>query len=242
MSFGLLLLARRALAVFGAILALFVAPSALAQAPHAMRLVTVTGTAEARGVPDEAQISAGVVNQAKTAAAALADNSRAMNAVFAALRRLDIADKDVQTSNFSIEPQYPPYNANMPERPIIGYQVSNTVRVRLDDVSKAGTVLDALVAAGANQAGSIDFSIHDPKALLADARSAAVKDAIERAQTYAKAAGVTLGPIVSIEESGAEPPRPVFLAAARLAAPAPTPIAAGEQSVSASVTIAWEIQ
>ena len=240
MGFGLLFLARRALAVFGAVLALFLAPQALTQPARAAGLITVTGTGEARGVPDEAVISAGVVNQARTAAAALSENSRAMNAVFAALKRLGVPEKDVQTSNFSIEPQYPPFNANTPDRPITGYQVSNTVSVILDDVSKAGPTLDALVAAGANQAGGISFAIRNSEALLEQARTDAVKDAAERAETYAKAAGVTLGPIASIGEGGVEQPRPVFMAMAKRAAP--TPIAAGEQSVTASVTIAWQIK
>jgi uncharacterized protein len=243
MRFGLFLLARRAFAVLGALLALFLAPSAFAQAPTQARLITVTGTGEVSAVPDQANISAGVVTQAKTAAQALADNRDAMNGVFDALRKLGVPDKSIRTSNFSIEPQYPPYDAAVTERPIIGYQVDNTVSVTLDDVAKAGPALDALVAAGANQAGSIGFSIKDSHALMAQARAEAVKDATERAETYAKAAGVTLGPVVSISEGGAEEPRPMArMAGAVEAIMAPTPIATGESTISATVTMRFEIR
>jgi hypothetical protein len=101
--------------------------------------------------------------------------------------------------------------------------------------------LDALVTAGANQMNGINFGIKDRTLLLSDARAKALADARAKAETYAKAAGVSLGAIMAISESGFEFPRPV--AVARLAAPAfaRTPVAAGEQSVSANVSITWEI-
>jgi uncharacterized protein YggE len=113
------------------------------------------------------------------------------------------------------------------------------VHVILDDVAKVGATLDALVAAGANQMNGLNFSIKDPASLLARARADAVADAKLRAQQYAAAAGVTLGPIQSITENGGEPPRPMYRMMAMAAAPAP--IAAGEESINAGVTIVWEI-
>ena len=214
------------------------------QAP--MRTMTMSGEGDAKAAPDQAQFSTGVVTQDRTAALALAANSRAMNAVFATLKRLGIADKDIQTSDFSLSPQYQTYKPGTsgPQR-IIGYQVSNTVNVTVEDFGKTGAVLDALVSSGSNQIDNIGFSIHDTKALLAQARVAAVKDAMDRAQTYAKAAGVTLGPIKSISESGGVyQPRPMvrMQAMAGLAAAPPPPVAGGEESVTANVTITWEIQ
>jgi uncharacterized protein YggE len=104
-------------------------------------------------------------------------------------------------------------------------------------------VLDALVSSGSNQIDNISFSIRDTKALLAQARVAAVKDAFDRAQTYAKAAGVTLGAIKSISESGGVyQPRPMYRMEAMVAAAPPPPVAGGEESVTANVTITWEIQ
>ena len=208
-----------------------------------VRTITVTGEGEVRGIPDQAQLSAGVATVAVTANAALTENARKMTSVFAALSRIGVPQREMKTSNFSVSPQYPPYNQNtVGLQKIVGYQVSNQIDVTLDDVKTLGPALDALVAAGANQINAISFSLRDPKPLLAAAREQAVADAITRAQTYAKAAGVTLGPILTIQEGGAEVPRPVFAARLMAGAPPPTPTAAGEQSVTANVSLVFEIK
>ncbi len=207
------------------------------------RLITVSGEGEATAVPDRAMLSAGVVTQEATAAAALAANTRAMNAVFATLKKLGIAEKSIQTSNFSVSPQYTPYQQNATEPPrIVGYQVSNTVTVKVDDLKNLGTALDALVSSGANQVNSVDFSIGDTKALLADARAAAIKDAMDRAQIYAKSAGVALGRVMSINEGGSEAPRPMYRGVALAMEAAPVPVSAGEQTITADVTMTLEIR
>jgi uncharacterized protein YggE len=203
------------------------------------RTLTMSGSATAKAAPDMADISAGVTSDAPTAAAALAANSAAMNRVFTALDRTGVARKNVQTSSFNVSPVYASRTPNEPQR-LTGYRVSNEVHVILDDVAKVGATLDALVAAGANQMNGLNFSIKDPAPLLAKARADAVADARLRAQQYAQAAGVTLGPIRSISENGGEPPRPMYRVMAMAAAPAP--IAAGEESINAGVTIVWEIQ
>jgi uncharacterized protein YggE len=200
------------------------------------RTLTMSGQGEVRAAPDMVTLSAGVTSEAPTAAGALAANTARMQGVFAALKGLGIADKDMQTANFSVSPQTVNSN-NQPPR-VTGYQVSNQVRVRLDDVAKLGAGLDALVTAGANQVNGVDFAIKDTVPLVAEARAQAVADARAKAETYAKAAGVTLGPILSISENTgyAGPPRPVMMMAAKA-----VPIAAGEESVSAEVSIVWEI-
>jgi uncharacterized protein YggE len=217
---------------------------ALADNTPPIRTMTLSGEGEIKAAPDEAQFSVGVVNQAKTAAAALAANSRAMNEVFATLKRLGIPDKSMQTSDLSVTPQYQTtHNGNGPQR-IANYEVSNSVFVTVDDLGKFGPALDALVASGSNSVDNIAFTIRDPKQLLAQARTAAMKDAIERAQTYAHAAGLQLGPIVSISEGGSEVPSPVFRAAKgmMMAAPQATPVAAGQLSVSVTVNVTYEIR
>ena len=208
------------------------------------RVITVAGEGEVHAAPDEAMLSAGVVTNARTAAAALAGNASAMNDVFATLRQAGIAEKNLQTSGFNVSPQYATDKNGAQTPQITGYQVSNTVNVVVENLSKVGPTLDALVASGANSIGDITFAMKNPKAAMTEARSEAVADAMERAQTLAKAAGVTLGPITAISESGGyEPPRPVYrMAMAMAGAPAPTPIAAGEQSVTAGVSITWEIR
>ena len=205
------------------------------------RTISTTGHGEVRAVPDMAEVRAGVTITAPTAAQALAANSTRMQSVFAALRKMGVPEKNIQTTNFYISPQYTNGENNTARR-LTGYQVSNDVTVRLEDVAKLGSALDALVAAGANQMNGISFSIQNPAPVLERARTEAIADARTRAETYAKAAGVSLGTILSIIDSGGEAPRPVMyrMAPAMAAAPAP-PMAAGEQSVSADVAMVWEI-
>lgn len=209
----------------------------------APRTLTVTGTGQAKAAPDEANFSAGVVAMGTTAREALAANSKAMNAVIASLKRQGVPDKSIQTANISLNPQYKPCKPDVACTPkISGYEVSNTVTVTTE-IGKAGPVLDALVASGANQIGGISFAIHDPKPLLSEARTAAVKDALDRAQTIARAAGVTLGPILEMNEGGSYVPRPMFKTfAARAVAQEAMPVAGGEETLSANVSVTFEIK
>jgi len=210
--------------------------------PAEPRTIAMAGHGDIKATPDSATLTAGVSVQGASAAAALAANSTRMQAVIAALKKAGIADKAIQTSQFSVSPQYAYANGQAPR--LTGYQASNQVSVHVDDIGKVGTLLDALVSAGANQESSISFSIAHPEPLLAQARAGAVTDARARAETYAKAAGVSLGRILSISESSIATPRPImFRAMTAQAAPAPPPpIEAGETSVSADVSIVWEIQ
>jgi uncharacterized protein YggE len=203
------------------------------------RTISMTGRGEVRATPDMAQVSAGVTTSAATAAQALAANSVRMKSVFAALEKLGVPEKNIQTTSFFVSPQYTNGENNNPRR-LTGYQVNNEVSVRLNDIGKLGTALDALVTAGANQMDGIIFSIQNTAPLLERARTDAIADARARAETYAKAAGVSLGAILSIAEGGTEAPRPMYRVAASLAA-APPPVAAGEQSVAADVSVVWEI-
>ena len=213
-----------------------------AEATMAQRTITVSGDAEIASKPDQARLSAGVVTQAETAASALSANSTAMNRVFAALRMAGIPENRMQTSNFSVQPQYAPYRQENPEpQRIIGYQVSNNVTVTVDDLTKVGPTLDALVRSGANQLGGIQFMVADPKPLAERARAAAVADGTAKARTLATAAGVTLGPLMSIQETMVGRPIPVFAMARAVAAEA-TPIAEGEERVGVTVTMVYAIQ
>ena len=225
-------------AILSGVLLLGAGP-ALADGPS--RTITVTGQGQAFGTPDTAVISAGVQTQAKTAAQALAANAKAMNSVFSALKQLGIPDKNIQTSDFSVQPQFTQYSSTEAQR-IVGYQVSNQVTVSVDGTQKVGPAIDALVAAGANQLNNISFSIHNADALMAKARTAAVADATARAQVLTGAAHVKIGPIISIEENNVEGIQPMRMMAGLMKAPAPTPVAAGQQAIAASVSITWEIQ
>lgn len=215
--------------------------------PH---ILSMSGSGEVQVVPDQAILSAGVLTEAKTAAAALAANSKAMNEVFAALRKAGIPEKSIVTSNFAISPHNPPYKQGSTyeeNHKIISYGVSNQVVVTLDDVSKVGVTMDALVSSGANESTGIAFSVRNPKPLYAEARANAVKDAIAKAEAIAQAAGVRLGPILTISEGSSwSPTPPIFARSLRdiqaLPVSPPTPMAAGEQSLAASVSITWQIK
>jgi uncharacterized protein YggE len=223
-----------------ALAVVFVTPAWAADPAQVPRTISMTGHGEVRTAPDMVTVDAGVITSAATAAGALAANTARMKGVFAALEKLGVPDKNIQTTNFSVSPQYTNGENNSPRR-LTSYQVSNDVSLRLEDVSKLGTALDALVTAGANQMNGISFDIRQPAPLLEQARTGAVADARSRAETYAKAAGVTLGPILSISEGGNEAPRPMYRMAASFAG-APAPVAAGEQSVTADVSVVWEIR
>ena len=215
--------------------AAFATPVAAQTAPHTLAM---SGSGEMRAAPDSATLSAGVSSSAPTAAAALAANNARMQKALAALKVQSIADRDMQTGNFSVSPQYA-NEQNQPQR-LTGYQVSNQLQIRLNDVAALGPTLDRLVAAGANQINSVNFAIRDSAALLNDALGRVLADARAKAKTYAKAANVTLGPILSISEDGGNAPRPMMAMAMR--AEKFTPIMAGEESISANVSIIWAIQ
>lgn len=219
----------------GLVLACALSLPAFAADPHT---ITMTGHGEIKTVPDTATVNAGVTTNAPTAAAALSANSTRMNQLFDALGKLGVPERAIRTAGFSVSPQYTNGDGNNPRR-LTGYQVSNDVSVRLEDVARVGTTLDTLIGAGANQMNGVSFDIANPAPVLERARTQAIADARARALTYAQAAGVTLGPIISISEGASEAtPRPMFRV---MAVNASTPIAPGEQSVTADVTVVWEI-
>ena len=219
-----------------------VAAPALAQAPAEAPVnpgTTLDISAEGRvsRVPDVATIRAGVVAQAPTAAAALADRSTRMARVIAALKKAGIAPRDIATAQVGLQPQYR-YTDGQP--PVItGYQATNTVAIRFRDIDRAGAILDALVAAGANQMDGPDLSVDQPEAALDEARTQAIVRARARAELYARAAGLHVRRIVSISEGAVDSagPRPPMLYARAAAASDSTQIAAGERDLAVTVQV-----
>ena len=217
------------------------APAQAQQAPASMvlqegTLLEIVAEGSTTRVPDLAVIRAGVVTQAATAAAALSENAQRITAVLAALKRAGIAERDVQTANISLNPQYR-YQENQP--PVItGYQASNTVSIRFRDVKKSGAILDALVGQGANQIDGPNLTIDQPEAALDQARADAVAKARARAELYARAAGLRVDRILSISE-GSDMPRPPMpvMAMARAESDSSTKIAPGEQDVTVALSV-----
>lgn len=207
-------------------------------------ILDVSAEGRTTRVPDLATIRAGVVSQAPTAAAALADNAQRMQRVLAALKRAGIAPRDLATSNVGLNPQYR-YTDGQPPA-ITGYQATNTVSVRFRDVTKAGSVLDALVAQGANQIDGPNLSIDTPETALDEARTDAVKRARARADLYAAAAGMKVARVISIAEAGQDAggpgPQPMFMARAMKADAASTEIAPGEKDVTVTLSVRFLLQ
>ena len=204
-------------------------------------LLSVSARAEASRVPDVASLSTGVVTQAADANAALKANSAEMAKVVAAIRAAGIAERDVQTSGISIQPQYR-YAEDQP--PVItGYQASNTVNVKVRDIARLGDVLDALVASGANQVNGPSFEIDKPEAVYDEARQSALKLAQARAGMYAESLGLRVRRIVSISEGGGfQPPVPMMVKAQAMDARMESaPVAPGETTLSANLDVVFEL-
>ena len=206
-------------------------------------VLDVTAEGESRRTPDMATVTAGVVSQAADAASAMRDTAARMDRVIAALKRAGIADRDLKTANISLQPQYR-YENNKP--PVItGYQASNNVNVRFRDIGKAGSVLDALVATGANQINGPVLGLDNPDAAMDEARLDAIAKARARAELYAKAAGLKVKRILSISEGSFEAPRPMPIMMRMQASAADVPeskILAGEQSLTVSVSVRFELE
>jgi uncharacterized protein len=207
--------------------------------------ILVSGEGRAQLTPDLALLSLSVTREADTARQALDDNSAAMAEVLAALRREGIAERDLQTSDFAIQPLYrqqPPAQAGQREAPrIAGYRVSNRLAVRVRDLKRLGAVLDRAVSLGVNEGGQIQFDNDDPAAAIEQARRAAVQEALAKARTLAEAAGVRTGRILQISEQSFTP-RPMAMAKSAVMmdmARESVPVAAGENSYQ--VTVQMEI-
>lgn len=212
--------------------------------PASGAVLDVVARGRTTRTPDLATIRAGVVTHGATAAAAMRENADRMARVLAGLRRAGIAARDVQTAQVGLQPQYR-YAENQP--PVVtGYQASNSVAVRFREVARAGTILDALVAEGANQIDGPTLTLDRPDAALDEARTDAVRRARARADLYARAAGMQVVRVVSIAETGEQEggPRPpvMYVARAMDAAQAKTEVAAGETEVVATVSVRFLIR
>lgn len=236
---------KRSLAALAATIGLAAGAAAAQTVAAPPQPTTLSLTVEGRSAraPDIAEVSGGVVTVAPTAAAAMAENAERMNRVVAAVRKAGIADRDIQTSGLTLQPQYR-YENNAPPQ-LTGYQASNTVALRVRKLGEAGRLVDTLVAVGANQINGPEFRVEDADAALDEARVGAVRTARARAELYASAAGMRVRRIMAISEGGMRPePRPMMMKMARaeMADAAPSPVVPGEVSLTTSVTITFELE
>jgi uncharacterized protein len=218
------------------------APQAVAaDASEASRTIVVNGEGEASAAPDMAIVTIGVSTDALTAADALRQNSANMKATIDRLKKLGVAERDIQTSGLSVNPRYD-YESNRSRPEVIGFTASNNVTVRLRKLDSAGSIIDEAVQSGANTLSGISFGFSDPKPLLDEARRDAVESAKEKASLLTDAAGVRLGRLINIQEGYAAAPQPKMYSARMEAADASVPLEAGESSVNVSVSLTYEIE
>ena len=211
--------------------------------------LSIAGQGQVTAAPDTAYVTSGVMTEGPTAREALDANTAAMTSLMETLRAAGIEARDIQTSGFTVAPNYvysDTRDANgytLPPK-INGYQVSNTVSVRVRKLDDLGAVLDKAVTVGANTINGISFAVEDPTKLYDEARKAAFADARRKAELYAEASGSDLGKIQSInEQQDYGQPQPYLMKTMAMdAASAPVPVSAGELSYSINVNVTWVLE
>jgi uncharacterized protein len=220
------------------------------------RSLSITGTGKISARPDIAEILVGVLTQAPTAISALDANNEAVNRLSQILKDRGIAEKDIQTADIQVLPQYsqPPRRGLAPGEQveeeliprIVGYRVENSVRITARQIDKLGSLLDALVQAGANHLRGITFRVDQAEKLLDEARKRAMSDAKHKAELIAGEATLVVGLPLKIEVDGGPfrpTPRMYAGAAPMMAAPAPSmPVSPGEQELSVTVSVVYELK
>lgn len=205
--------------------------------------LSLTGRGEVRAKPDIATLSIGVVTQGANARDAAQANNRALSEAVNSLKAGGIDARDLQTSHYTLQPLYTSDTGRATTPRIASYRVTNTLIVHIRDLSKVGDMLERAVALGANTISGPHFSLADPEAKRNEARKAAMADALARARLYADGLGFRLGRVLMVRE-GETFAHTRLLSAETRAIPAPAappPIEAGESTISAHVSIDWEI-
>ena len=205
--------------------------------------ISVSGTGRVVISPDIADLRLGVSITATTVKAARDGNAKAMTAVIAGLKKIGIADRDIQTTILSLQPVYD-YSTNSSRPRLTGYNLSNAVAVTIRDLDVVGDAIDGGLAAGATTMDGVTFRVADQAAAEKQARQAAMAEAKSKAQTLTAAAGVSLGTVASISETVAPVPYPVYYGAMAGAAAdksVPTPVQPGTNEISVTVAVVYVI-
>lgn len=220
--------------------ALLAAAASLAHAEE--RRITVNGTGTVEAVPDMATITLGVTNENAEAVQAMQATSEAVTQILARLEEMGIEPRDVQTRDLSLSPVWTGRRGLEGEVPrITGFVASNRVFVRVRDLDALGSVLDAVIRDGANDFGGLSFGVQNPDPLSAEARTKAVENAMEKARQLAEAGGVPLGQVISISDHGGGGRPMMRMAEMSMADAGGVPVAAGEVTVEASVSMVFAI-
>lgn len=205
--------------------------------------LSISASGEVSKAPDIAFITAGVQTNAPTASQAMSQNATSMQGVYSALRSAGVAERDMQTSNLSLQPQYDYSNRDGTPPEVTGYSASNQLNVKVRDLANLGKTMDAIVNQGGNTISGLQFSLDDASAAKDEARRQAIQKAVQRANLYADATGYRVARIVSISESSNEysPPMPMMAVRAE-SANADTQVSSGEVNYSVSVNVTFELR
>lgn len=219
---------------------------------EAQEVITVSGEGEIYAKPDLAIINFQVLSEAKTVSPAMEDNTKKMNAVIEAVKSLGVQEQDLKTTSFNISPQYqwyytqtclyPPCPQN---RVLVGYEVSQSLQVKIRDMAKIGDIIQGATAAGSNQAGDLQLTIDKQDELKAQAREQAIEKAKAKAKELSSQLGIKLVRITSFIESGASPYFPYYMEGMALGkgggeAAAPR-IETGQNKIAVNVSITYQI-
>lgn len=219
--------------------------------PSSFRSFSVSGDGKAVVVPDVARFSFSVITEGgKDVGALQQENTKKANAITAYIKTEGIAEKDIKTQHYNIDPRYQYFSCSGDGKPcpppeIVGYTINQSVQVTVRDFSTIGTLLSGVVANGANSVSQLTFTVDDPTMVQNEARAEAIVKAKQKAEGLAAAGGFRLGKLLSIEEFASQPPYPypVYERALGMggggAAPAIEP---GSQEVSVSVTLKYEMR
>jgi len=200
------------------------------------RTVTVTGSATIRSAPDEAVVTLGVRTQAPTAEGAMQQNANRMAAIMRVLLDQGLRQGDIATAWINLYPNYDSSGLT-----IVGYTAENQVTATVRDMGRIGRIIDGTVEAGANVLGGIAFQLSDENEGRDDALAEAVADARRKAEILAEASGATLGPVVTIAESGGVSPPPIYYERVAADAGATTPISPPTLESQVMVTVVWSL-
>jgi len=205
--------------------------------------ISVLGEGKVSAKPDIGQVSLSVLSNAKTVAIAQKDNTDKMNKIIKAVKDLGVKEEDLKTANYSVAPNYQYYSGRSE---IIGYQIAQTLEVKIRDLEKVSDILAQSTAAGANQVGSLTFTFDDPEKLNTEARQKAIVNAKKKAQDLAGALGVSLGKVVSFSESSSGRVVPMYYANDVMGkgggGETVTPeVQAGQNEININVNLSYEI-
>jgi uncharacterized protein YggE len=206
--------------------------------------ITISGEGKVLAKPDIGRVNLSVVTESKSVAGAVSENNQKMNKIVKSMKDLGVSENDLKTITYNINPKYQ-YTAG--KSSIIGYEVTQTLEVKIRDLDKSSEILDAAATAGANQIGSLNFTIDEPEKIKEEARQKAIANAKERAGAMAKELEIKLGKIVGFDETS-EPVSPAYYdyamggrGGAAESMPAPE-VQTGQNEISVTVNLTYEVK